>query len=57
MADQLEPTLVLQMLSDGAIHLTFGDQTGTVSSHHLVQQKGRQLKAAWLRAREQEQQQ
>lgn len=55
MADQLEPTLVLQMLPDGAIHLTFGDQTGTVSSHHLVQQKGRQLKAAWLRAREQEQ--
>lgn len=56
MADQLEPTLVLQMLPDGSIQLTCGDQVGTVSSHHLVQQKGRQLKAAWLRARAQEQQ-
>lgn len=51
MADQLEPALVLQMLPDGAIHLTFGDQTGTVSSHHLVHTKARQLRQAWRRAR------
>lgn len=51
MADQLEPALVLQMLPDGAIHLTFGDQTGTVSSHHLVHTKAGQLRQAWRRAR------
>jgi hypothetical protein len=55
MADHLEPALVLQLLPDGAYHLTFGDQSGTVSSHHLVHTKAEQLRQAWLRARHLEQ--
>jgi hypothetical protein len=43
-----EPMLWIEVLNDGAIQLTFGDQVGIVSSHHLIHPKAEQLRQAWI---------
>lgn len=43
------PPLELLRLPDGAIRLSIGAITGTVSSDHLIEPKAEQLRSAWLR--------
>lgn len=48
-ANQQPPVPVLQSLPDGAILITVGDASGIVHSDHLIEQKLRQVVAAWRR--------
>jgi hypothetical protein len=47
---ELPPTET-ETLEDGCVRVRVGDQTGTVSSFHLVEPKANQLIVAWLNAR------
>lgn len=38
-------------LDDGCVQVKVGDQSGVVSSFHLVEPKVNQLRTAWLRER------
>lgn len=46
------PPTETETLDDGCVLVRVGDQTGIVSSFHLVEPKANQLIAAWLLARE-----
>lgn len=41
------PSIEHETLEDGCIRIRVGDLTGTVSSHHLVPTKEKQLLDAW----------
>lgn len=42
------PPTETETLDDGCVLVRVGDQTGVVSSFHLVEPKANQLIAAWL---------
>lgn len=46
-----QPPVVIETLPDGCVRVTVGGLMGTVSSHHLVEPKVAQLRAAWKRDR------
>lgn len=45
------PQVETETLEDGCVRVRVGDQTGVVSSFHLVEPKANQLMAAWLSER------
>lgn len=47
------PPVETESLDDGCVQVKVGNQTGVVSSWHLVEPKANQLKAAWLKERAQ----
>ena len=47
------PPVETESLEDGCVRVKVGDQTGVVSSWHLVEPKANQLMAAWLKERAQ----
>lgn len=51
MADIEFPETEAVSLEDGCVQVRVGDQTGVVSSFHLVEPKANQLRTAWLRER------
>jgi hypothetical protein len=44
------PSVETFTLEDGCVRVEVGDQSGVVSSFHLVEPKANQLKDAWIRA-------
>jgi|DEB0MinimDraft_3_1074331.scaffolds.fasta_scaffold01030_9 hypothetical protein len=44
------PSVETFTLEDGCVRVQVGDQSGVVSSFHLVEPKANQLKDAWIRA-------
>lgn len=45
------PSVETETLEDGCVRVRVGDQSGVVSSFHLVEPKANQLMAAWLKER------
>ena len=41
------PNAKIRNLDDGCVQITVGNISGTVSSHHLVEPKLRQLRLLW----------
>ena len=42
------PNAKIRNLDDGCVQITVGNISGTVSSHHLVEPKLRQLRLLWI---------
>lgn len=50
-SDIVFPETETVSLDDGCVQVKVGDQSGVVSSFHLVEPKVNQLRTAWLRER------
>lgn len=50
-SDIVFPETETVSLDDGCVQVKVGDQSGVVSSYHLVEPKANQLRTAWLRER------
>lgn len=45
------PEVLTETLDDGCVRVWVGDESGVVSSFHLVEPKANQLKKAWLQSK------
>ena len=41
------PNPKIRVLNDGSVQISIGEVSGTVSSHHLIEPKLRQLRLFW----------